>query len=486
MRVPLPTERTDGHTFRPILLANLLPLAGVLVLEWEASTLAFVYGLELLLSVLLAAGKALFAQRQPPADREEGVLTVSNGLLTDKRGSLEPVAWLPPIYLRNVPFALAVLTVLVMYGFFFGVTFVLIFQPGPELVQPAVALSIVVLFVGQLLETTREYVGERQYERVSPYAVVETPARQLFVLVFVLGSLGLLLESFPTAALVLVVCAKLFLEWSAIRAARADDETNRFVDRFARFFAGPDGTETAASEPEPLRVPDTEPQARVRPDDTTVVLEGVLLSVPRVAVFVPFLAVAWFVVLFALVDLLDSVAVFWLGVIGFVAVVLGVLAVRVGRYYLAYGTLEYQRHDDRIVVVDRVLEEPQWTASPADRRDVAVVNDRLADRVRDTRTFQLTIGWGDAKTERQIGPIAEPDRAVEALALPIETTALEPLNRSLAVGAVVLAAGIVLTAAAVLFVPGLPVDSRLEIALLLAFALLVPFYLWQRAYPTDE
>ncbi|WP_090385745.1 hypothetical protein [Natronobacterium texcoconense] len=98
----------------------------------------FVYGAEVLLSLLLASGKALFAQQQPTEDRDGGVLTVSNGLLTEKRGRVQVVDWLPPIYLRNVSFSLVVLYVTPVYAFFFAAYLYAAFEVGWELLSSEV------------------------------------------------------------------------------------------------------------------------------------------------------------------------------------------------------------------------------------------------------------------------------------------------------------------------------------------------------------
>lgn len=108
MSVPHPPTRGRGVTgFAPVFVANLLPLVGVLRLGWDPATLVLIYGLEVSLSLLLAGGKALFAQRPPPTDRD-GVVSVSEASLTAKRGRVRVHDALPPIYPRNVPFALSV------------------------------------------------------------------------------------------------------------------------------------------------------------------------------------------------------------------------------------------------------------------------------------------------------------------------------------------------------------------------------------------
>ena len=479
MRSLRPPTRGDADAFLPTLLANLLPLLGVVALEWNPATLVVVYGLEVLLSLVVAAGQALFAQRSPP-ENPDGVLTISEAHLSDKRGSVRPIERLPPIYPRNVPFALGVSTLVAMYMLFFGALLTAIVDAPAELARPDVPLSVVALVGGHLAETKREYFDERGYERVSPYAVIETPARQLFVVLIAIVPLGLALGS--TAALALVVGAKLLVEWSSHRASRDESDGNRFVDRFVGWFAGP--TDAAARE-EPVDAPSSPPAVRVRPDRTAVVLEGAFLGCWRLAGYLPFAGIVWFVALLTVVAWLDSPLVFWVGVAGFLAALAALAAIQFVRYYLAVGTLEYQRRDDHLVAYDRLVEEPQWAVPIDHLRNVAVVNDRFVDRLLGTRTIRVATGWGARERERRLGPVADPDRLVEGFDLPLSTTDLEPLDRRLAGAAVVLAVGIALTTVAV-FVAGASLEARVDALWIAPAAMALPWWLWKRACPDPE
>lgn len=477
-----PDRHGDPDGFTPVLLANLLPLGGVLWLGWEPAALVLVYGVEILLSLLVAGGKALFAQQPPPADRE-GVITVSEADLTAKRGSVPPIDSLPPIYPRNVPFAASVVVAFVMYGVFLGVALSTLVDSAGGLVETGVLLGILALFVGQLVETSRGYFGRREYERVSPYAVVETPARQLFVLVFVLvplASLG------STVVLVSVVGLKLLVEWSTFREGHdtgSESPSSRIVARLADWVAGP--SESADSR-DPIRVPETEPDARLRPSRTALLLEGVGQSIWRLAFFLPVFGTVWILVVVAITAWSGSPLLFWLGVAASIVLVLVAVGIQVGTHYVEYGTLEYQRRGDYVVAYDRLLEEPQWASSIYRLRDVTVASDRLTDRLLGTRTIRATTGIRSSETERRLGPVEDPDRLVTTFELPVATTDLEPVNRPLAVAAGVLAVGIVVFVLAALVVPGGSVASRLEVLFFAPFLMLVPAGLWKLACPDPE
>lgn len=468
-----PNDVSDRVAFAPILLANLLPLAGVLALGWEPVTLVLIYGLEVLLSLLLASVKALFAARPPRADREDGVLSVSSGLLVERRGSLRPVEWLPPIPLRNVSFALTVLYTTPVYAFFFGTFLYVVFEPGPELLGLEVLVGVGALFAGQLAELSQQYVRRRQYERVSPYAAIETPARQVFVVIFALGTLGFALGS--TGALVLVVLVKVLFEWATFRADGGDEPS-----RFLAWFAGPAESD---DELEPVDIPSTEPTGRARPDRNAVVRNALYRAGKRTVGHLPMVAIAGVLVVLSLSSLLESSLVVPLGVLALVSLVVAAVTIHAVTYALAYATLEYQRRGAYLVAHDRLVEEPQWATRVDELRDVKLVGDRLADRLLGSRTIRVTTGWGETERDRHLGPFVDPDEVVSTLELPLEVTALEPMERKRAMGAVTLLTIAALSVVATAYVP----NGVAFLTQVLAFGLLlVALWLWQEAFPDEE
>ncbi|MEA1932231.1 MAG: DUF6498-containing protein [Euryarchaeota archaeon] len=461
----------DIAGFVPVLLANLVPLVGVVVFGWEASTVVVIYVLEVLWSFPLAGAKALFAQRPPRTDRES-IYDLSEAVLVNKRGSLKPVSWLPPVHPRNVPFALAVAGGAGWFAVFVG------FVLGPELplvdavLRPEVVVSLAALAVGQLVEIGRDYIGDGRYETTSPFAVVETPARQalfLTALLFVVPAVGDRVD----LAVGAFVVGKLVIEWSAFRATHGTE------GRLTAWLSGPD---TPAERPDRPQVPDSAPTAVVSTADRAVWLTAVgrtlTTVVPRY--LKPFV-IAWLV----------SVAVIsWSGrsgtaVTGVTVALFGLfaaaLAAKTAAYYYRYGPLEYRRYGDRLVAYDTWLDEPQWSTPIDVLRDVEIVGNRLADRLLDTRTISLTTGWGDDETERTVGPIAEPEQLLTAFELPIRSTELPAVDRRLAAGAVG-TAGVVggLVGLAVVG-PWASTGAVLNLLFLLPVLLLAPVGLWRRA-----
>lgn len=415
MRALRPPTRDDSATFLPTLVANLLPLVGVLRFGWEPATLVFVYAAEVLVSLLVASGKALFAQRRPTSDREAGVLSVSDALLTAKRGGVRPVTWLPPIPVRNVSFALVVLYVTPVYAFFVGIYLHETFDAGMELFRAEVLLSVVALFVGQLVAIGRDYLGRRRYERTSPYAVVETPARRVFFLAFVL-TVGPAVGS--TGALALVVCAKLLLEWATFRATRDEGDSSRLADWFVVSPASADTDEDGDGAERAVRVPDVPPRARLRPDRSLVVRKGTLRALARIAGGAPLFGLLWLAVVSVLASATGSSLVVPVGAAALVAAVLLAFGVQLAAYFLRYGTLEYRRYDEAIVAYDTFLEEPQWAAPVQEIRDVTVATDWFDERLLGAGRLRLTVGWDDDAPAREIGPVRDVIRVAEALEIP--------------------------------------------------------------------
>lgn len=464
--------------FGPILLANLLPLVGVVWLDWDPATVVAIYALELLFTFPLAGVKALFAARPPRTDHEESsVVSISNELV-ESRGSVELVSWVPPLYPRNLPFATAVVFGTAWFVIAGGVVLSSVIHLGDALTRPAVLVSALALVVGQSVETWRDYL-RGGYETASAYSVIETPARQAFFLVFVLmvtpgvGVVGV--EGVVSA----IVLGKLLIEWSAYRAAA--DGTGRLTG----WLSGPDPLE---SEPDPVTVPDGPPDAVVSTHRRAALYDAAFDAVGRRAPFLvmPFIFV-WFVVLIVLGEGASPALTVVVSIVIGVAF-LGSLALRVLTGYLRYGSLEYRRYGDRIVAYDTLLATPQWSASIPVLRDVQVVPDRLADRLLGTRTVAVTTGWGDDEARRYLGPTADADRLVDLFDLPVRTTDIGPIDRRpfAAVVACLVALGgtlVVLTIGPWLTLGELLIGGLTYGVFGIPFAGLALRFVWVQAYP---
>ena len=419
-------DRLSGAGFRPVFAANLLPLVGVFGFGWDPATLLVVYVLELLVAFPIAGAKAVFAGRPPrtgyATDDDGSVISVRNEL-AEKRGSVEAVPWLPPVYPRNLPFAAAVLGAGAWFAIVAGIVLSDILSVADALARPDTLASALALVVGQAAAAVREY-RDGGYRTASPYSVVETPARQTL---FVVGVVIVTAGTVPLGVdlvLGVAVLAKLVVEWSGHRAGRGDG------GRLSRWLSGPDGSDGADAGREPPAVPDAAPDARVPTDARTVLWTGAFDVVGRRAPWYWMTFVLLWLVILAVVGGQEPSRTAALGSGGAVAALfVGTLAARVGLFYLRYARVEYRRYGDRLVAHDTLLSEPQWATPIGVLRDAEVVADRLPDRLFSTRTIAVTTGSGDDRSERYLGPVADPDRLVDVFELPVRTTSLAPLNR---------------------------------------------------------
>ena len=423
---------SPGLWFLPAIVANVLPLAGVVWFSWEPETLVTIYAPELLTMLSLAGVKALFAGKPPASDREKGIFDVSESDLTEKRGNVVLHDWLPPIYPRNVPFAAAVISGGVWLGFF-------IFAPLADVVpvldilsRREVLLSVAMLAVGQVAETGLAYFRSGRYAAVSPYAVVEIPARQgLFLSVF----LFVVTVGGATPVLVVFVAVKVLFEWSGVRVERGNG------GRLTGWLSGPDSDTATAS----LEIPEGEPSAIVDVDRRSVVASALWRVVSETGPFYLVLAIFVWLGVPAFLGGTEASLSLWIASGLFGLALLGLmLAGDIIEVVFADAWMTYYRIGDQLVAHDRLTNAPQWVAAIGELRDATVIETRLADRYIGTRTLIMTTGWGDDETSRTLGPVNDPQTFVETFDLPLHSTDLSPLDRrfvAAAVGSAALIAG---------------------------------------------
>lgn len=244
---------SDRTTFLPVLIGNLLPLAGIAFLEWEAAQVLFVYWIEIGIFVVLYSGLVLFAEREPrPDDRNINPPTISIPFLDLRSGPRQPFNRLPPIYPRNVRYALG----LFAWGivFWWCLALLMIVLPSQATLElsssgegvpigdviavvvaafsPYVLGNAVVLLVSQLLTIRRAFFGQRTYKRLSAPMIAEIPVRVIvfWFLLAIFAQLVFPLLLWPLYAMfdtirvteiaisALVIFGKLTVEWSTFRA----------------------------------------------------------------------------------------------------------------------------------------------------------------------------------------------------------------------------------------------------------------------------
>ena len=401
-----PRTRPDATTvvaagLLAVIGANLLPLVGVLAWGWDLTSLLIVYWVEALATVLLAALKALFAERGSPS--------VPGGIeplheLRAKRGGWQPRDGWPPIYPRNVPFALSILGFWVVTVCPLTVLYLSWVSPTAAL-SPSLGLGIVALLVAQASSFVSEYVGDERYRDVSAREVLRTPGL-LGLVIVTLGWLGTAGRAGGLVVLAGAVIVKTGVSASRFYADRVGRSILHLGERF--------GADADLSEPPPEPdVPDADVIARVAADRRSVLLGSVgaigFGFVHRLGLGA--LAAFGFALL---VRDLPFIAVTGLAV-------LAIVAARVLSYYLRYGTVEYRRRGDALVAYDRLLDAPQWIVSVEPTMDVSVRN-AIADRLLGTGTLVVSGVDSVDRDEVRLGPVRDVDRAVERLDLPVART----------------------------------------------------------------
>lgn len=237
----------DVREFAPVALSNLLPLGGVLALDWEVLHVLATYWIEMAVMLAVYAGAALFAERRIVLDGRNLHLP-GVGADTDLGpkwdGDPQPTRLpgpFPPVYRRNV---FMVLASLVFGVFWIGVPVVADFPyvDVASAVSPTVLTAAVGITASQLVEVRREFFRKRRYEEMSVHMVLEIPLRVITfagTLLLVLHAVGILLllairELFGPAVFetvltgrvlafcyaLVVVVAMLAVKWSRFWATR--------------------------------------------------------------------------------------------------------------------------------------------------------------------------------------------------------------------------------------------------------------------------
>jgi len=395
MRVRPPTRWERHRVGSVAVVANFVPLVGVLTLGWDVYSLLLLYWIEGLVTVLLAAVKALFAERGSPGVPDIEPLHE----LREKRGGWRPTSWLPAIYPRNIPFAASILGVWAGAVLPVSVLFWLVVAP---VIRPSLSLFVsgAGLVVTQGYEFRSDYLAEREYTEVSAQEILREPV-QLGVVILTLG----LVASAGTRPGGLFLLTGIVVVKTTTSVYRVvTDHTELPVPAiFEQTFHEDNG------EPLPdIDAPDGPVRGRVSVDATPVLLG----SLPMVAF--GFAHRSTFVALIGLTFAVLTGGSVWL--VPWLVFVFVVAGARIGSYYLRYGTIEYRRYAEELVAYDTALGAVQWTA-PVDSATFSIRN-AIPDRLLDTGTLDVS-GVDPDGRNAQLGPVADLDATIETLELPV-------------------------------------------------------------------
>ncbi|WP_254922160.1 DUF6498-containing protein, partial [Halorubrum sp. Ea8] len=307
-----------------IIAANMIPLAGVLISGWNIWTLLALYWIEAFSTVLLGALKSLFAKQGSPdlVGQREPLHE-----LRHKRGGWHLLPTLPPVYPRNVPFALSILGLWISTIVPITLLSWITVETGITISWP-VGVSIGALLIAQVIEFRVGYLETGEYETVSAREILQRPT-QLTMAMMLLGMVGLTAsQAAGVAVLSGFVLVKTILSVSGESTGPIASGLRALLDRF--------GDDDELRRPQPESDPaDGDIRARVTVSPKAVLLgstSAILLTVFNRGVAV---------LIFGIIAAIFTGNIFW-GSIG-LCILLCIIAVRVGSYYLRYGTIEYQR-----------------------------------------------------------------------------------------------------------------------------------------------
>ncbi len=363
-------------------VANLVPLVGIVFWEWSFAVLVLLYWIELGVLILFASIRALFAQR--PAEFPEQQLIY--GAFHDKYGGLSLPKTDLEIQLQSLVVLIAVPVLGLLWLFIGGFVLLGVNESATGGLARAEAPTLTVGIVGLLsshLFSTGEYVLDREYEDVNAQMVVQSAFWPLAVtgLAMVLGA-GLVTASESTVVLLVGIAGtKFLLDLVGVYRdrLRAFDESQSLDLGWA--YDPPEKPSVDESFAEPFEV--------VRPTRRAVLASGGvrgLHALPGLAFFALFSAATAFFLAFGATEV-GLVTGAMAGLLLCLMVAVGVVdhAIRyLSMEYRIGGSTTDSKYVD-IVGYDRLLDEPSWRIRGEERPDTDVERGRV-DRFFGTET----------------------------------------------------------------------------------------------------
>ncbi|MFC6614247.1 DUF6498-containing protein [Halopenitus salinus] len=363
-----------------VVIANVLPLVGVVAFDWNLAALVFLYWLELGIISFWALLKAVFAGR--PSEFDSNPLI--GGALARKRTAI-PVPFTGlGIQLSTLPVLVVAVPVLSLVWFFVGVTTIGVI--GAKIPEQS-ALELVVLssfgiFLSQGASTLVEYFYQGDYRDHS----AQTAIQGIFMRGAVIGVGGLLTATFvglaadsvsgddPITAVDPTIVGPPILV-GIVLVKFSFDLGGLYRDRLAAFDESSSFELGWAYEPpthEPIESVNTVNE-RIRPSVFGRLFGG--LTPANVRRHPGVLFVGGFILLISLLFAMGRVWDIVLSLVGVSLVVpIGLLMVDYG---LRYGGVVFRVSDEAIVAYDSLFRTRLWRIEPWDERGLRVERDRL-------------------------------------------------------------------------------------------------------------
>jgi hypothetical protein len=403
--------RTMGDESRRTLYAavfsNLVLLVGLSVFDWDPRLLLVLYWFEAGVVVLREALQGLFAELPPSEEYRPLRAPLPLSSLTEVRGGFRPTRWLPPVYPRNIPYALAGLIPWAAFWPLGGLVLsgLVVSWFAPSLPPASAAVAALAVLLRQSFETA-DWLRTGEYEAVAATGgVSRTYLSLLFVLAFVAPFVvGLATATgFPRVALGFVLVA------SKVTYDALELRTPGFVQSTV-FDAETVGDESTVEEP------DGEPTSEFRTDRRAVVVVAVCVG----ALFSVFSVTIFLVMLSGLAGMLVGGALWGTPhgpVVGAIAGVTTMVAVRAGVQVVAGWILGaytvYQVYPDAVVEYNELTGEPQWVVLRGDISEFTVADGRLRSLL--PEWFGIARLKSYSGDDRLVGYVSEPEAIAGAL-----------------------------------------------------------------------
>lgn len=359
-------SRAWRRTLAGVALADILPLVGIVLLDWGLAHLLVVYWVEVTVGGLRRTLEATFAGRRGAAEDWAAIDSLWGGRspfysLRGKRGGFRLHPALPPTYPRSFPRVLDLGRGTIGLSFFSGV--------GLWVVTAGSGVFAESLLVAGMTTLAREgvafadHVRSRDYRELVPQSILTARSLLEGVALAVVVVWGVALDRSPTESpefvFVLVYLVRVgFDAYSAVGRSERFDPLDPSEADFE---------DAGDEEWPPVAVPEEDPTDVFRTDRRAVRLGAVVGGVLGMLNPRRFAAAA-------LPAFFGYVAggTTWAAV-GASAVVAAFVACTLAERDLRWGHLEYRVHEDSVVCYDRLLDEPQWRV---ERRRVTDATDR--------------------------------------------------------------------------------------------------------------
>jgi hypothetical protein len=214
-------DRLDAVAFLPVLVANLVPLGGIVLFNWRVAELLVIYWIEVCVMLFLYSGIALFARQPIVTDGRTFYLPGVNGdadcgsKLERQRVGISVPGPLPPIY----PHDLGVILPSFGWGAAFWIGPILAFDVQEVVLgafSPLVVATTGGIILSHLVELRREFFGPKTYTEMSAHMVLEIPLRIILFPILLLAFIAFF--AWPFLAFVFLILPEAMgISWTAAR-----------------------------------------------------------------------------------------------------------------------------------------------------------------------------------------------------------------------------------------------------------------------------